>query len=307
MSRAWRRALLVVFGLPALLIVALVFFYLVENFRGSRAWNSYKSALKTRGESLDPADFAPAAVPDDQNLLAAEPLRSWINAAGRFASTNPMPSLRQMEPGNWQRARLTRLREWTAIYGVDPGGRSRRTNILSAAEVLASMASAEPGIRQVIEAARERPQSRFNASYATQDRPGHEFDQTLLPALAVRASAHLARRDPANGLAGTLLLLRLAETVKDYPRYAALLCRAAAVNTALQPLWEGLAVHAWRDADLIALQKALTNINLIAEAGAALRGERACVVRALGSKRWQRLRFNTSQRLQRVRWIDNRL
>ncbi len=294
MRRSWRIALGILFGAPSLFIVALVIFYLIENYRGSRAWAACQSEYQRRGESLAPADFAPAPVPDEQNLLAAPPLSAWLNFSSRTPATNPMPQISQMEPGNWQRARFTRVREWTEQFGVDSGGRSRRTNILSATELMKNFARFDPGLRELFAATEQRPLAGSAQSPLRNEQPVAQLDRALIPALAIHASARLALRDPTNALADTLLILRLVEASKDYPRYGALLSRADAVNTALQPIWEGLAVRRWRDSDLVHLQRALTNLNLLAEASRVLRGERACAVQTIAERIPRRLQYSYS-------------
>lgn len=296
MRRSWRIALGIVFGFPLLFIVALVIFYLVENYRGSRAWAACQREYQQRGESLAPADFAPAPVPDGQNLLSTPPLSAWLNFSSRTPATHPMPQLSQMEPGIWQLSRFTRLREWTEQFGVDPGGRSRRTNILSATEVMQNFARFDPGLRELFAAAAQRPAARSAQNPVSNEQPAAHLDQTLIPALAIHASARLALHDPTNALADTLLIFRLAEASKDYPRYGALQSRAVAINTALQPIWEGLAVRRWRDSDLVHLQRALTNLNLLAEAPRALRGERACAVQTITARITRRLQYSSSYR-----------
>jgi hypothetical protein len=294
MRRSWRIALGILFGAPILFIVALIIFYLIENYRGSRAWAACQGEYQKRNESLAPADFTPAPVPDEQNLLAAAPLSAWLNFSSRTPATNPMPQISQMEPGNWQLSRFTRVREWTEQFGVESGGRSRRTNILSATELMKNFARFDPGLRELFAAVAQRPLVRSTQDPLHNEQPVAQLDRALIPALAIHASARLALRDPTNALADTLLILRLAEASKDYPRYGALLSRADAVNTALQPIWEGLAVHRWRDSDLVHLQRALTNLNLIAEASRVLRGERACAVQTIAARIPRRLQYSYS-------------
>ncbi|HEX4265480.1 MAG TPA: hypothetical protein VH597_14185, partial [Verrucomicrobiae bacterium] len=53
------------------------------------------------------------------------------------------------------------------------------------------------------------------------------------------------------------------------------LVRLAALNAALQGVREGLAGHAWTDADLIAFEKYLASLDLLADYKYTMRGERA--------------------------------
>jgi len=66
--------------------------------------------------------------------------------------------------------------------------------------------------------------------------------------------------------------------VKDEPFLISYLVRLADVQLALQPVWEGLAEHAWSDAQLQELQARLSQYDFIADMERPLEGERAAGV-----------------------------
>ena len=67
MKRRYR--VLLVLASSALAVAAMVAAgYKIENVRGANAWEQTRRELAAWGESLDPADFIPSPVPDDQNL-----------------------------------------------------------------------------------------------------------------------------------------------------------------------------------------------------------------------------------------------
>jgi len=66
--------------------------------------------------------------------------------------------------------------------------------------------------------------------------------------------------------------------VKDEPFLISYLVRLADVQLALQPVWEGLAEHAWSDAQLQELQARLSQYDFIADMERPLDGERAAGV-----------------------------
>ena len=64
------------------LVTLVGLFYAVEDWRGRRAWQSYKRAGEAKGERFDWASLAPPPVPNDQNFFES-PL--WTDL--RFAET----------------------------------------------------------------------------------------------------------------------------------------------------------------------------------------------------------------------------
>jgi hypothetical protein len=55
----------------AVLVTAVVIFYLEEDWRGKRAWDACKTELEGRGFVLDWNQFMPPPIPDDQNFFTA--------------------------------------------------------------------------------------------------------------------------------------------------------------------------------------------------------------------------------------------
>jgi len=64
LKRFFRRAL---FALAALITLAALFIA-EEDWRGARAWRSYKQQMEAKGEHFDAARLIPPKVPDDQNF-----------------------------------------------------------------------------------------------------------------------------------------------------------------------------------------------------------------------------------------------
>jgi hypothetical protein len=70
------------------------------------------------------------------------------------------------------------------------------------------------------------------------------------------------------------LCLRLADTIKDEPTLISFLVRAALLDMAVQPIWEGLAAHRWNERQLAAWQAEFANADQLAGFARAMRGER---------------------------------
>lgn len=86
----WRR---VGFG-AAVLATLVAGFYIVENWRGERAWAAARDRLQAAGEPLNLEDFRPTPPPDDENFMMAPVF------VRRFGIGEGPPSLR--EPWEWE-------------------------------------------------------------------------------------------------------------------------------------------------------------------------------------------------------------
>ena len=74
-SRNIRRWLLV----SAVCVALVSVFYAEENWRGKRAWEQCKRALRTQGLPLDWTNYIPPAVPDDQNIFGVPEMVTWFH------------------------------------------------------------------------------------------------------------------------------------------------------------------------------------------------------------------------------------
>src|SRR5258708_2267447 len=83
----WVHTWRYLFGLLGL--VAL--FYAEENWRGYRAWETYKQQRTAVGEDFEVADFIPPRVADDENFAmtpALAPLFNFVPGTQRWRNTN---------------------------------------------------------------------------------------------------------------------------------------------------------------------------------------------------------------------------
>jgi hypothetical protein len=69
--------------------------------------------------------------------------------------------------------------------------------------------------------------------------------------------------------------LALARSLQSEPVYLSSLVRVSITEIQIQPVWEGLAKHRWKDAQLEELQKTLASFRPLEDYGRAMRGERA--------------------------------
>ena len=112
------------------LVTLVALFYAVEDWRGRRAWQTFKQAREAKGERFDLTSFIPPPVPDDQNFFNT-PLWNdlhFVKTNGRvvWSDTNwgnhvifeiygPKVS-HAPSPGNWAKAQHVDLGAWQAFY-----------------------------------------------------------------------------------------------------------------------------------------------------------------------------------------------
>ena len=284
------------FGL-AWLAVLVVLFYVEENWRGARALEIYKRQLVAKGATLDWKSFVPPPVPDSDNFAMTPflaPLfdfvpgtQTWrdINArndAMSFAKNFPTIPFE----GGWRVGNRINLTAWGNEPRTKRKGRTAESDQSStpdrakaASAILAALAEYEAVIEELRTASR-RSQSRFNVGYDNDDLYG-----ILLPHLALikkacqiltaRSAAHLAIGQAEPAFNDVMLMLKLAATLKSEPFLISQLVRVAALQMAMQVIWEGFAGRQWSDGQLGALQVRLQEFNLLEDLKRSLEGERA--------------------------------
>jgi len=299
--RVARRLLI---GLAWLVTLAAMF-YAEEDWRGGHEWNGYRRQLEAQGAQLDLAAFTPKPVPEDQNFAAIPVIESWFTQRTNFAKkwadhyslastligseTNPpAPEGNSLQGGKryfldlaaWQMAFAAVQSGQTNSSQTFSSGTSDRTSRgIAAPVVLAGLESSETELDQ-LRAASDRLYARYPVVYDLDNPWG-----ILLPHLGnikrtvqrlqLRVCAEVAAGRTDDALADVKLMLYLADSVKTEPFLISYLVRLACVHITLQPVWEGLAEHAWSDAQLQELQAWFQQYDFVADMKRPLDGERA--------------------------------
>ncbi len=255
-SILWRTAITI-----AILFILAAGFYAVENARGVRAWQASASAAKARGESLDWNTFIPAPVPADKNFYHAPMMTEWFVKG----ATNPSPNL--LPAGN---------PETTATVITE----------ISASNYVAWCAAYEPGF-DLMRTALQRPLARLDGDYTRpfkEPLPNFVNYRNVSQTLAHRAKCQLVLGEPAKALADLTLLHHLNQTL--VPDHKPVTLVSSMVHVAIAGLYAeavacGVASRSWREPELTALQRQLTEINLLPEVVNSFRAERAGVCQML--------------------------
>ena len=288
-------------------VVALL--YAEEDWRGKHALEKFKRGWEAKGEKFDFAGIAPAPVPDEQNFamspVIASSYSTMLDANGHEMKPRNTNVINRLEMhtyeqiggidgpkgnGGWRKGQITDLKEWQEYYHRA----ASRTNLFPipsepqspAADVLLALSKYDSTIKELREAASQRPHSRYPLNY------GGGFPMAiLLPHLAslkgcvqvleLRAIAELDSGQSEKALDDINLMLRLADSIRTEPLLISHLVRIALVSIAIQPVWEGLAEHKWSEAQLAVLERELGTLDFLADYEYAMRGERACSISAI--------------------------
>jgi hypothetical protein len=294
----------------AWLVTMVALFYAEEDWRGAHEWNQYRQQLEASGAQLDYTAFIPKPVPDNQNFAAIPLIETWFTQRTNFAKkwadnyslassmlgsqTNPNPPAPEGNSYQGGERYFLDLVAWKTAFGAiqagqtnasqqfAPGKLDLASRAAAAPAVLADLASSETGLDQ-LRAVSDRPYARYPVVYDLDNPWG-----ILLPHLGnikrtvqrlqLRACSELAARRSDDALADIKLMLYLANSAKDEPFLISYLVRIACVQLAIQPVWEGLAEHAWSDAQLQELQALFQQYDFFPQMERSLASERAAAI-----------------------------
>lgn len=315
MKNKWLKLLkgllFAVVALATLVGLAIAF----ENYRGKRAWDACRAELAARGEQLDWSDLAPPPVPDDQNFfktpllaplsdLVPEPVhRAYLeprdsNAVAQigalFSSLYPAYQIQQ---ASWRLAQFTDLAAMQTELRGETNTRNADLQALQATPAgppqsdLLWLLGKKSGELEEIRAALRRPYARYGipaADGAMSLAPHLAPLRSLARAFATRALAAMADGQPEAAADDVRACFRLARTFESEPLLIATLVEIAILESAIQPLWEGLARHQWTETQLAQFETELAKFNFVTGMARTLRFERAHSLGMLDS--WRRKR-----------------
>ncbi len=294
---SWRNFRRFCFGVACLLTL-LGLFYTVENIRGKRAWEAHKRILEAQGEKLSMAALTPPPVPDDQNFAFTPLLKpSWDFAHSPtgvvWKDTNGLAHLEklnaQLRPkrqtnddlvlGSVDRGTFANLSAWRDFYRGNPDYPQSASPGTPAQEVMVALKPFASDLQELRQAAADRPLCRFPIEYDYEPSwaillPHLTRLRSLATLTHVQAVAELEAGQSAEAFANLELGLRISDSIRGEPILIDHLVRIAALGINVQVIREGLARHAWTEAQLAELQKYLGALDLLAEYKLAQRGER---------------------------------
>lgn len=277
------------------MIVAISVFYLIENWRGARAWQQMEAELAAKGRSVVVEDNVPQGVPDEDNIAQHPAVLRMMEVGprtGKFGMRRRIDrrtyNLRNAEiPGisknrsssHWnsrpERGQSVDVRMW--LDPPMPLGTEQ-----AAARLVLEKTKSHFAFLDELAGALERP-------VCVPDYVDELWYPFGLPAgldLGTRAIARNARhRSILHAKTGAsrqclddlLLALRVSERLlpPQMPESGPYNCyrRLWSLSATYNALWEALRLHALEEEQLVEFQTALNAVNLREDLAAALHGE----------------------------------
>lgn len=265
--RRMRRALVT----AAVIVTLGAVFYAEENWRGKRAWEKCKRELEAKGMNFKWEDLIPPPVPDDQNIFKVPKMVEWfVRLTPQHPVTNEF-SQRLVHP------------KTSSI-----GGMNAIETAADAREYLewSDQFSAE---FDLMREALRRPYARIDGDYSqpmTIAIPNFMMMRNVDQTLAQRAHCYLLLGEPDKALRELTLFHDLCRVLEGAPTGKPMTLVAAMINVAVCGLYvnaiaDGLQMNAWREAQLVELQRQLAEIRLTPIMPAAFQCEQIFSARTL--------------------------
>jgi len=270
-----------------------------ENWRGKRAWESYRQHAESSGQRLDMASAMPAPVADDQNFFAAPNVAQMLTNGMTFNLYRGDSTVWPKNGGIWQKGTTTDLAEWQRYFrllsltnsgNAFPVPAQPGTPAIDILQALSAYNSELEVLRQ----AGQRPEARLPLNYdggfdAVNDlMPWLASEKRVAQYLQLRILAELQANQTDAALADIKLFLRLIDFNRNQPFLISHLVRIALQAYLMQPVYEGLQQHRWNDAQLAELEAALAAKDYLVDFQFSMRGEELCAIDALERQRLTR-------------------
>jgi hypothetical protein len=147
----------------------------------------------------------------------------------------------------------------------------------SAAEILEAFEEFDSEFKEIHKAC-ARPKSRMDFDYTDltkSELPSFARFRSFAQVLSLKASAELAVNKPEAALGDIQTCLRLADAIANEPTLVSGMMRVALMGLSVGPMWEGLAAGRWNEKQLLELQHALNQIDLLSSTRRSIQACRA--------------------------------
>lgn len=281
-------------------------FIAIEDWRGDRVLARERARITAEGDSLDPADYFPKAVPADRNFMALpflkmlvedgpahpEMRQRWTVFARRFEQFD-IPN------GSWNSGRREEFK--VRIAGDSPRDRAAR-KILTPQETLAVFDPIDSDIMEVRERARSCPFSQFEGD---RDGKSAQLGQffTLSKAIKLHGLAELRLGRGGEAFSDAVVLMRMAEAGDSGPTLLDTLVGRAIGGELTQVFWEGWIEGAWNDDDLRSFHDFYASLDPWSDLIRGFKADRARAIATLSSREWRALIGNSGTLWRKISFL----
>jgi hypothetical protein len=271
-------------------VTVIVLGYVEEAGRGRRDWAAVQHEWSVSGERFDLSAILPSPLRAEDNFAMTPVLAALFDykelpcgPGGQKQYSNPeavkrltaiqLPKNRDLYEG-WIQARPTDLRAWQLYFRTN--GMITASDGGDPADDILKVLSRYDSVFDEMRSASSRPSARYQCQYEkgwSVERPHLAVLSNLAHLLNLKSVAELSEAKTTEAFADVKLIVRLADSLKGEPGASPLVTRDVMLADLMQPIWEGLALHLWTDAQLSSFQDAFHGTDLLAEHLVAIRGE----------------------------------
>ena len=301
MKHFFRKALIWLAQITAILIVLLIIFYAEEDWRGAHDWDACQKELQTKGETLDLQQLAPAGKPESDLTkvpIFAELLQNDYTKARLYKFYYYGPYLKK--PGNqdllppsanWTEGKPINLASWQQYYRSSPESGLPQQPGSPAQDVMAVLSQFDPEVAE-IDSALHNPESSWPSDCVIPC-PPFKMDrlegfirvldtyQVAGQVLQTQGVAHLENGESVKAEQDFLFIQRLAQSLLRAPGVVNGVMASNVQQRGEELLWEGIRRHAWRDAQLKDMETSMDSVDFLKNCREALRFDRGGEIQCL--------------------------
>lgn len=252
-------------------------FCIEERWRGERLWKAYRDKKSASNSAFHLEGVIPPDVPGSQNFAAIPMIEELFLAQREGRPVAPWFQAAKLNDakldGKKGEPMLDQWRDHFVTSGVvSPSGTSAKT-------VLAALATVEPELQQLREAAK-RPKSKFPVQWDlgfAAPLPHLAPMRQANTAFRLSSSAHLANDEPQVAYEEFRNGLRIYQALKGEPALIDGLVRIASLRSLEDGLVQDGALLKWTDAELQKIISDLSSIDLVNDWQFAVQSERSLI------------------------------
>ena len=257
------------------IIASAVGLHLFANWRAEVRWQNYCTAARARGVKLTLAEFAPPEIPDAENFAALPMFKAIRNGGVQRPMKLPRAGGTQPDFGNPLKAEPFDWAKWQTLF--KEAGYITETTDSPPRDVLRALEHYAPQFQEWSEW-KTRPRCRFPFDYNA------EIDFALVPLqtfrdasrlFTLRLRAHLALDDSAAAYADFCEVFQTRRTLENEPTLVVAMAQTSVLDFMCDGVGDGLARHAWADAELAKIGSDLATVALWKRYRLALQTDRA--------------------------------
>jgi len=277
----------------AALVTLAILLYIEEDWRGSSAWAKTKARWEAKGETFDYSKFIPPPIPDDQNLAALPLFELEPGKLKDYVGNPEMEPIALLQAMHHEELSTSRphLPDWHKgdLPDMDAIRKTVATNYSTVfkdakpdLDSSAQFNATYPFLPALIADSSSRARFRLNIDYAPSNpifrnygMLTRQIELSQIVTLHALLSLNTGQSDPA--LNDIKLNFQILSGVKNDPTYVGGLVALGMATITNGALFDGLALHAWTDAQLVELEHVYQPINFLADFQYAERSEAAQV------------------------------